>query len=207
MSKIIFDSAITLDGFFAGDNRGPNNPMGGDEARAMHNWMFKQKAFWKHINMEGGEENGADGKLIDDVFARAGSYIMGKRMFEEGEVAWEEDLFKADVYVLTHEKREPWVQKGTTTFYFINDGIQSALEKARQSAKGKDIRIQGGANIIQQFLNAGLVEEFFIHIAPLFLGSGIRLFDGIDKDKYNIQIVEVIPSNLTTHLRYKLTKK
>ena len=104
-------------------------------------------------------------------------------MFEEGEVHWEEDLYKADVYVLTHEKREPWVQKGTTTFNFINDGIQSALEKARHSAKGKDIRIQGGANIIQQYLNAGLIDEFFIHIAPLFIGSGIRLFDGMDKDK------------------------
>ena len=77
----------------------------------------------------------------------------------------------------------------------------------RKAAKGKDIRIQGGANTIQQFLNAGLVDEFFIHIAPVFLGSGIRLFDGIDKDKYDIQIVEIIPSDLTTHLRYKLTKK
>jgi dihydrofolate reductase len=150
---------------------------------------------------------GRDSKLIDDVFARTGAYIMGKRMFEEGEISWEEDLYEADVYVLTHEKRKPWVQRGTTTFYFINDGIQSALEKARQSAKGKDIRIQGGANTIQQFLNAGLVDEFFIHIAPVFLGSGIRLFESIDNDKYDIQIAEVIPSNLTTHLRYKLTKK
>ncbi len=206
MSKIIFDSAISLDGFFAGDNRSPENPMGGVSPK-IHAWMFKQKAFWKHIHMEGGEEYGADSKLIEDVFARTGSYIMGKRMFEEGEVAWPEDLFKADVYVLTHEKREPWVQKGTTTFYFINDGIQSALEKARQSAKGKDIRIQGGADTIQQFLNAGLIDECFIHIAPVFLGSGIRLFDGIDKDKYDIQIAEVIPSDLTTHVRYKLTKK
>jgi dihydrofolate reductase len=89
--------------------------------------------------------------------------------------------------VLTHEKREPWVQKGTTRFYFINDGVQNALEKARQSAKGRDIRIQGGANTIQQFLNAGLVGEFFIHIDPLFLGSGIRLFDSIGKDKYDVK--------------------
>jgi dihydrofolate reductase len=206
MSKIIFDSAISLDGFFAGDNRSPDNPMGGVSPK-IHQWMFKQKAFWKHIKMEGGEEYGADSKLIDDVFARTGSYIMGKRMFEEGEVHWAEDLYKADVYVLTHEKRAPWIQQGTTTFYFINDGIQSALEKARQSAKGKDIRIQGGANTIQQFLNAGLVDECFIHIAPVFLGSGIRLFEGIDKEKYDIQIAEVIPSDLTTHLRYKLTKK
>jgi dihydrofolate reductase len=206
MSKIIFDSGISLDGFLAGDNRGPSNPMGGVSGK-IHQWMFKQKAFWRHIKMEGGEEYGADGKLIDDVFARTGSYIMGKRMFEEGEAVWAEDLYEADVYVLTHEKRDPWVQKGTTTFYFINNGIQSALESARKSAKGKDIRIQGGANTIQQFLNAGLVDEFFIHIAPVFLGSGIRLFDSIDKDKYDIQIVEVLPSNLTTHLRYKLTKK
>ncbi|MBK8956808.1 MAG: dihydrofolate reductase family protein [Saprospiraceae bacterium] len=206
MSKIIFDSAISLDGFFAGENRSPKNPMGGVSEK-LHGWMFKQKAFWKHVKMEGGQEFGSDSKLIDDVFDRTGSYIMGKRMFIEGEVVWAEDLYEADVFVLTHEKREPWVQKGTTTFYFINDGIESALEKARKSANGKDIRIQGGANTIQQFLNAGLIDEFFIHIAPMFLGSGIRLFDGIDKNIYDIEIMDVIPSDLTTHLRYKLTKK
>ena len=206
MNKIIFDSGISLDGFFAGDNRSPSNPMGGVSGK-IHTWMLNQKAFWEHLGMEGGNEDGPDGKFIRETIARTGSYIMGKRMFEEGEVSWPEDLYKADVYVLTHEKREPWVQKGTTTFYFINDGIHSALEKARQSAKGKDIRIQGGANTIQQFLNSGLVDEFFIHIAPVFLGSGIRLFDGIDKNIYDIQIVEIIPSDLATHLRYKLTKK
>ena len=206
MSKIFFDSGISLDGFFAGDNRSPGNPMGG-VSNKLHQWMFKQKAFWKHIKMEGGEEHGTDGKLIDDVFERTGSYIMGKRMFEEGEVVWAEDLCKADVYVLTHEKRDPWIQKGATTFYFINDGIESALEKAKRSAKGKDIRIQGGADTIQQFLNAGAVDEFTIHIAPVFLGSGIRLFDGIDSNNYDIRVVEVISSTHTTHLSYKLKKK
>ena len=206
MSKIIFDSGISLDGFFAGDNRGPKNPMGGVSGK-IHMWMLNQKAFWDHLGMETGKEDGPDGKFIRETIARTGSFIMGKRMFEEGEVSWPEDLYKADVYVLTHEKREPWIQKGTTKFYFINDGIHSALEKARQSARGKDIRIQGGANTIQQFLNSGLVDEFFIHIAPVFLGSGIRLFDGIDKDIYDIQNVEIIPSDLTTHLRYKLTNK
>ncbi|MBK6912670.1 MAG: dihydrofolate reductase family protein [Ignavibacteriales bacterium] len=206
MSKIIFDSGISLDGFFAGDNRSPSNPMGGVSGK-IHSWMLIQKAFWEYLGFDGGKEDGPDGKFIRETIARTGAFIMGKRMFEEGEASWPEDLYKADVYVLTQEKREPWVQKGTTTFYFINDGIQSALEKAKQSAKGKDIRIQGGANTIQQFLNAGLVDEFFIHIAPVFLGSGIRLFDSIDKDIYDIQIIEVIPSDLTTHLRYKLTKK
>ncbi|MGZ3901510.1 MAG: dihydrofolate reductase family protein [Bacteroidia bacterium] len=206
MSKIIFDSAISLDGFFAGDNRSPENPMGGVSAQ-IHSWMFNQKAFWEYLGVEGGKEDGPDGKLIRETIERTGAFIMGKRMFEEGEVSWPNDLYKADVYVLTHEKREPWVQKGTTTFYFINDGIESALNKAKQSAKGKDVRIQGGANTIQQFLNAGLVDECLIHIAPVFLGSGIRLFEGINKDIYNLQIIEVIPSDLTTHLRYKLTKK
>jgi dihydrofolate reductase len=206
MSKIIFDCAISLDGYFAGDNRGPQNPMGGVSGK-LHQWMFKQKAFWKHIKMEGGQEYGEDSKLIDQVFARTGAYIMGKRMFQEGEVVWAEDLYQADVYVLTHEKREPWVQKGTTTFYFINDGIESALEKAKASAGEKDIRIQGGANTIQQYLNAGLINEFTIHLAPVFLGTGIRLFEGIDPEKYDLTILEILPSELTTHIRYSLKRK
>lgn len=206
MSKIIFDSGISLDGFFAGDNRSPQNPMGGVSGQ-IHSWMFNEKAFWEHLSMESDQPDGPDGKYIRETIARTGAYIMGKRMFEEGEASWPNDLYKADVYVLTHEVREPWVQEGTTTFYFINNGIESALEKARQSAKGKDIRIQGGANTIQQFLNAGHIDEFFIHIAPVFLGSGIRLFEGIDKEKYNLEIMEVIPSHRTTHLRYQLTRK
>ena len=161
MSKIIFDSGISLDGFFAGDNRSPSNPMEGVSGK-IHTWMLNQKSFWEYLGMESGNEDGPDGKFIKETIARTGSFIMGKRMFEECEVSWQEDLYKADVYVLTHEKREPWVQKGATTFYFINDGIQNSLEKARQSAKGKDIKIQGGANTIQQFFNAGLVDELFI---------------------------------------------
>jgi dihydrofolate reductase len=206
MSKIIFDSGISLDGFFAGDNRGPQNPMGGVSGQ-IHSWMFAQKAFWEHLGFEGGKEDGRDGKYIRETIERTGAYIMGKRMFEEGEAVWPNDLYKADVFVLTHEIREPWVQEGTTTFHFINDGIESALEKARQSAKGKDIRIQGGANTIQQFLNAGFIDEFFVHIAPAFIGSGIRLFDGINTNKYELQIEELMPSELTTHIRYKLSKK
>src|SRR5687768_8973353 len=180
MSKTIFDAVISLDGFMAGDNRGPQNPLG-DGGTTIPTWMYAQKAFWEYLGREGGSEDGPDGQLIRDTIARTGSFIMGKRMFEEGEVHWPEDLYKADVFVLTHEKRDPWVQKGTTTFYFINDGIESALEKAKKSAKGKDVRISGGANTIQQFMNAGLIDEFTVHIAPVILGSGIRLFDGIDR--------------------------
>lgn len=205
MSKTFFDIAISLDGFMAGENADPNNPIG-DNGTKLHEWMYRQKAFWKSMGVERGEEDDQDGRLIEEVFARTGAYIMGKRMFDEGEQHWPEDLFKAPVYVLTHEKREPWVQKGGTVFYFINDGIHSALEKAKENSKGKDIRIQGGAACIQQFLNAGLIDEFILHISPNLLGSGIRLFENLDKSKFSFQIGEVIPSSLTTHIKYRVSK-
>ncbi|MVZ67025.1 dihydrofolate reductase [Sphingobacterium sp. DK4209] len=206
MSKIIVDCAISLDGYFAGEQRGPGNPMGGVSGR-LHAWMMKEKAFWRRIKMEGGTEDGKDGELINEVFDRTGAYIMGKRMFEEGEVSWAEDLYEADVYVLTHEKRDPWIQKGSTRFFFINDGIESALEKARASANGKDIRIQGGAITIQEFLNAGLIDELYLHITPIFIGKGIRLFEGMDPDKYEIQVLQVDSTELTTHMHYRLIRK
>jgi dihydrofolate reductase len=206
MGKIFFDIGISLDGFMAGENRGPANPIG-DGGTSIHNWMYNQKAFFRNLGLDGGGEDGADGKLIDEVFARTGAYIMGKRMFEEGEPNWPEDLYKTDVYVLTHEVREPWVQKGATIFHFINDGIASALEKAKKSAKDRDVRIQGGADIIQQFLNAGLIDEFTVHIAPLILAKGIRLFDHIDKNVFDVEINEIAHSKLTTHLKYSLSKK
>jgi dihydrofolate reductase len=206
MSKTFFDIAISLDGFIAGENRSAQNTIG-DGGMTLHNWMFAQNAFWEHLGTTDGSEDGPDGNLIRETIARTGSCIMGKRMFEEGEPNWPENLFKSDVYVLTNEKREPWVQKGTTTFYFINNGIESAFEKAKQSAKDKDIRIMGGADTLQQFLNAGLVDEILLHITPVILVSGLRLFDNVDKNKFDIQVTNVIQSPLTTHLYYKLTNK
>jgi dihydrofolate reductase len=205
MSKTFFDCGLTLDGFFAGENRSPKNPMGG-QSLAIHNWMFVQKAFWEHLNAAGGEKDDEDGTLIRNVFARTGAYIMGKRMFEEGEVSWPEDLFKGPVYVLTHEKRQRWVQKGNTTFYFINDGIESAYAKARESAGDKDIRVQGGADCIRQYLNAGYINEFTLHIAPALLGSGLRFFDGVDRSKFTLEITKTIHSPLATHITYKVTR-
>lgn len=205
MTKVFFDSGISLDGYFAGDNRGPNNPMGG-VSPLIHNWMMKQHAFWNHLGLDRGEKDTADGALIQKTFDRTGAVIMGKRMFEEGMASWPEDLFKCPAYVLTHEVREPLVQKGSTTFYFINDGIESALEKARANAGEKDIRINGGADTIQQYLNAGLIDEFNVHIAPVILGSGIRLFEGMDKKKVKVEIANVIHSPNSTHLHYQVIK-
>jgi len=206
MSKVFFDNAISLDGFFAGENRGPQNPLG-DRGTQIHLWMYKQKAFFKNLGFEGGEEYGDDSRLIDDTFARTGAYVMGKRMFDEGEVNWPEDLYKRDVFVVTREVREPWRQNGSTTFYFINDGLESALEQAKKAAGDRDVRVQGGADIIQQFLNAGLIDEFTIHQSPVMLGSGIRLFDHIDIDRFEFTIKNVQPSALTTHITYEVKRK
>lgn len=206
MSKVFFHAGISLDGYIAGDNRGPKNPIG-DGGTTIHNWMYKQKAFWELLQTEGGDEDTDDGQLIRNVISRTGAFVMGKRMFEEGEQNWPEDLYKAPVYVLTHEKREPWVQKGSTTFYFTNEPIESVLEKAKRAADGKDVRIQGGANCIQQYLNAGLIDEFIVSIAPVFLGSGIHLFDNINKSKVNLKIIEAVNSPMITHIKYEVKKK
>lgn len=206
MSKVFFDVGISLDGFIAGENRGPKNPLG-DGGTTIHQWMFNQKAFWETHNIESGKEDGPDGDLIRNVFARTGAYIMGKRMFDEGEPNWPEDLFKEHVYVLTHEKRNPWVQKGTTTFHFINDGIDAALTLARAKANGKDIRLQGGADMIQQYLNAGVVDEFTLHIAPVLIGSGVRLLENVDKKKVRVIVTSSTTSPLANHVNFKIVKK
>jgi dihydrofolate reductase len=122
---------------------------------------------------------------------------MGKRMFEEGEQNWPEDApFHTPVFVLTHE-RQPWERKGGTTFLFLNDGIESALRDAREVAGRKDIRISGGAETIHQYLSAGHGDEIWIHLAPVLIGRGVRLCEGVDKRRFSIDIVEAIHSAVT----------
>jgi dihydrofolate reductase len=204
MSKVFFDIGITLDGYIAGPNGGAKNPLG-DGGISIHDWMFKQKAFLSHLKLEGGEINNKDSDIIEETFNRIGANIMGKRMFEEGEANWPEEApFHCPVYVLTHQKRNPWERKGGTTFYFTDDDIHKVLEKAKKDAGKKDVRISGGANTIRQFLQAGLIDEFNIHLAPMLLGKGVRLFENIDNEKFSFQILEVINSPAVTHLKYKV---
>jgi dihydrofolate reductase len=129
-------------------------------------------------------------------------------LFEEGEVNWPEDApFHTPAFVLTHEARSPWQRKGGTTFHFVNNRIESTLRRAQEAAGPKDIRIVGGAQTIQQYLNAGFVDEFTIHCAPLLLGQGVHLFDGIEKEKFSVQTIGAVHSPHVTHLRYKVNIK
>jgi dihydrofolate reductase len=141
--------------------------------------------------------------MMKETSERIGANIMGRRMFEQGERSWPDNApFHTPVYVLTHEKREPWIRPGGTTFFFIDEGPVRALELARESAGDRDIRIAGGANVIQQFLNMGVIDELEIALAPVLLGDGQRLFANLDEPKNQFNIDRVIDSRTATHLRY-----
>jgi dihydrofolate reductase len=202
MSRVFFDMGMSLDGFIAGEHRGPKNPLG-DGGATIHQWCFAQQRFRKGLGLGDDGETGEDNRIIGEIFDRIGANVMGKRMFEEGEANWPEEApFHTPVYVLTHEERKPWERKGGTTFFFVNDGIESALAQARRAAGDKDVRISGGADAIRQYLNAGLVDEFQLHYAPVVLGTGLRLFEGVDKSRFKVEMVSAAPSPHVTHVRY-----
>jgi dihydrofolate reductase len=197
---------MSLDGFIAGTNRGAKNPLG-DEGTTIHEWMFKQQAFRDAHGMGEGGQTGPDNTVLERLIGRIGANVMGKRMFEEGEANWPENApFHTPVFVLTKEIRSRWERPGGTTFYFVNDGIESALRKAREAAGPRDVRICGGRSVVVEYLNAGLVDELSIALAPMFLGDGLRLFDGIDKQRVRLEAESAVHSPSVTHLSYSVKK-
>lgn len=210
MTKVFFSVGMSLDGYIAPegmDLEHSDDPSYKDWMRLwgeLQQWVFQQQFFRANLKLEGEGETGRDNRILEETFNRTGVSIMGKRMFEGGERFWPEEApFHTPVFVLTNQVREPWERPGGTTFFFVNDGIASALEQARAAAGGRDIRIAGGANVIQQYLNAGLVDEFAIALAPVFFGGGVRLFDGVDHARAAFEIGETLHSPLVTHLRYR----
>jgi dihydrofolate reductase len=206
MSKVVVDVGMSLDGFVAGPNGGPQNALGdgGDE---IHRWVYDLESWRERQNLAGGQSS-PDAEVVDESFANVGAHVMGRRMFDEGEVGWPDPPpFRTPVFVLTHHSRDPWPRQGGTTFTFVTDGIESALEQAKEAADDRDVRIAGGANIIQQFLEAGLVDEVQIHLAPVLLGDGMRLFDRVDPERLALEVARVIDSPRVTHLRYDVKKE
>lgn len=213
MGKVFFSMAMSLDGFVAPEGMDMehfDDPSYKDWGRlwgALMNWQFQQKFFRENLKIGQGGETGPDNRILEEMAGRTGAHIMGKRMFDGGERGWPEEApFHTPVFVVTHQVREPWERPGGTTFYFVNDGIESALRQAREAAGGKDIRISGGASTVLQYLNAGLVDEFHLALAPVFFGAGVRLFDGINHDQIGLELVEAVDSPHVTHLRYKVTR-
>jgi dihydrofolate reductase len=214
MSNLIFEISMSLDGYVAGPDADLEHPLGiGGEQ--LHEWAFATRAWRESHGREGGEE-GPDSDLMKESIERAGATIMGRRMFSNGEGSWEDDPkrdgwwgdeppFHHPVFVLTHHDRESQEMEGGTTFHFVTEGIESALERAREAAGGKDVKIAGGADVAQQYIAAGLVDEILLHVAPMLLGGGVRLFEG-DVSENELELLETSQSPRVTHMRYRLVK-
>ena len=207
MSKVFVNIGLSLDGYMAPEGMTMENPQyknWGSKWGAMMGWLLNQQYFRENVLKLGpGGETGPVNGLVRSTTERIGASIMGKRMFDQGEVAWPEEApFHTPVYVLTNEKRAPWVRPGGTIFYFINDGPQRALELARESAGGRDVRIAGGADVIQQYLNLGVVDELEIALAPVLFGGGRRLFENLREPAPQFRIDRVLDGPAATHVRY-----
>ena len=208
---LMLEISMSLDGFVAGPNPSLDDPLGRN-GESLHEWAFAASAWREAHGLAGGASN-ADSDVINEQLRRTGATIMGRKMFSGGEGPWADDPnangwwgdeppFGHHVFVLTHHARDP-LSLGATTFHFVTDGIESALEQARAAAGEKDIVVAGGAQAGQQYLNAGLLDEMQIHVAPVLLGGGARLFDDVSA---NIELVRTIASPAITHLRYRVVK-
>jgi dihydrofolate reductase len=213
MPKLKFDITMSLDGFIAGPNPRLEQPLG-DGGERLHQWVYGLESFRERHGLEGGTSN-RDAEILEESLADHGAAIMGRRMFGGGDGPWDESWkgwwgdeppFRLPVFVLTHHPREPLVMAGRTTFTFVTDGIGSALEQARAAAAGKDVAVAGGANVAQQYLRAGLLDEFQIHVAPMLLGQGTRLLDDLGTDQVELEVTRVVESPAVTHLKYRVVR-
>jgi dihydrofolate reductase len=206
---------MSLDGYVAGPNQSVDNPLG-EGAKHLHDWLFKLKTFKAiHGDISGGEM-GTNDDVLRETFENIGATIMGRNMFGGGHGPWVKHPWKGwwgdnppyhhPVFVLTHFAREPLPMQGATTFFFVTDGIESALKQAKHAANGKDVTLGGGANVAQQYLTAGLIDELEIHVVPLFLGSGTRLFDNLDYRDVKLEPIRTIATPSVTHLKYHVLK-
>jgi len=206
MSKVFVNIGLSLDGYMAPEGMTMENPEYKNWSAkwgALMAWLLDQQYFRERLKLGPGGETGPVNDLIRGTTERIGANIMGKRMFEQGESTWPDEApFHTPVYVLTNEKRDPWVRPGGTTFHFINDGPKRALELARKSAGSKDTRIAGGADVIQQYLNLDAVDELEIALAPVLFGSGRRLFENLREPAPQFRIDNALNGPAATHLRY-----
>jgi dihydrofolate reductase len=209
MNSVSCHISVSLDGFVAGPNQSLENPIGEGGMR-LHEWVFATHSWRAQHGLTGGEHN-ADAEVVEEVVDGVGAYIMGRRMFGGGHGPWDETWrgwwgkdppYHVPVFVLTHHEREPLEMDGGTTFTFVTDGIDSALEQARTAAGGYDISIAGGASVVQQCLGAGELDELYLHIVPVILGGGERLLQNVGDPV--LRPVKVVASPAVTHAKYRV---
>jgi dihydrofolate reductase len=202
---------MSLDGFVAGPNQSEENPLG-EGGTQLHEWALTLAAWRKPHGYEGGEVN-ASSEVLEESLENLGAAVMGRNMFG-GEGAWGDDPwdgwwgddppFHMPVFVVTHHAREPLAKEGGTTFTFVTDGIESALDQAREAADGKDVALSGGASIAQQYLKAGLIDEIQLHVVPVLLGDGARLFDNLGGAEVRLESTRAVEAPGVTHLSYRV---
>lgn len=213
MSLVSFDISMSLDGFIAGPNPGPDDPLG-EGGEQLHEWIFGL-ASWRHSHGREGGVTGVDDDVIKEITGVAGAAVMGRGMFSAGSGPWEQDPvadgwwgddppFHTPVFILTHHSREPVTKEGGTTFNFVTEGIESAVEQARAAAGDKPVSIGGGASVAQQALAAGLIDEIQIHLVPVLLGDGVRLFDDRGGAEPELEPIRMLESPAVTHLKYRV---
>jgi dihydrofolate reductase len=203
--KVFFSVSMSLDGFIAPES--PEELMG-KQWMELQAWIFPLRFFRENLRLGAGGEQGRDNDILRATFERTGASVMGKRMFDAGEHAWPQEApFHTPVFVVTHEKRDPWERPGGTTFHFVNDSIEAALDQARRAAGDRDVRIAGGGTTILQYLNAGLIDEFSIALSPVLFGSGIRLFEGVDGGRVALEPIRAESSPRVTHLTYAVRER
>ena len=209
MTQTILDISMSLDGYVAGPNPTLEDPLG-QNGMQLHEWVFGLASWRSQHGQEGGTQD-EDDALVARGLATLGASVMGRKMFSGGSGPWEDDPnaagwwgddppFGTPVFVVTHHEREPMRYANGTVFTFVTDGVESAVEQARAAADGKDVRISGGASVATQALRAGLLDRLDIHVAPVLLGGGTRLFDGAQP--MQLELLETHVSPNVTHTRY-----
>ena len=212
MTRLRLNITMSLDGYVAGPNQSVRHPLG-EGGEQLHEWAFAVRTFRERHGMEGGA-TGPDDEIAKEYFQNVGATIMGRHMFGGGNGPWgdqpwngwwgENPPFHMPVFVLTHHARDFLEMQGGTTFHFVTDGIHAALQRAKDAARGKDITLGGGADVAQQYLNAGLIDEMEIHIVPVFLGDGARLFDNTGGRQVGYECIRVTNSPSVSHYKYRL---
>jgi dihydrofolate reductase len=214
MTKLRCHISISADGYVAGPGQRMESPLG-EGGERLHDWAVSLAAWRASHGMDGGEVN-ASTPVMEGAIENVGATVMGRNMFgppgggDWGDGSWtgwwgDEPPFHHDVFVLTHHPREPVEMEGGTTFHFVTDGIQRALDRATAAAGGRDVRLGGGAQVVNAYLAAGLVDELELSIAPVVLGSGARLFDGVGPE-LRLERVRVVEAPGVTHVRYRVVR-
>jgi dihydrofolate reductase len=213
MSKLRFMITMSLDGYIAGPNQSPEAGLG-EGGEELHEWAIPLK-FFREMHGEPGGDTGVNDDVLREAFENVGAYIMGRNMFGGGPGPWHDDWkgwwgdnppYHTPVFVLTHHAREPLQMEGGTTFFFVTDGAESALRQARAAAGERDILLMGGAQSFQEYLRAGLIDEIELHIVPIVVGAGERLFDNLQGTDVRLEPVRTLEGPGVTHLKYHVLK-